>query len=179
MHASFYYSLLLFFYRLLSPTNGSNEDPDANWSRSPGFYKESNNWYAIIIAPINIVHFSLAGDVSNWEENAIDLERTTDKKFWWFKGTDPSFMQPPNQVDRYKFILTNTAGEDLWVQDPAVRRVENSASNSHSLYIQTTLRYSHLSPSHIQAAMERGSLANLGIGTGSKTGSDLGGGEPE
>ena len=38
--------------------------------------------------------------------------------------------------------------------------------------IQTTLRYAHLAPSHIQAAMEKGSLSVLGIGTGSKTGSD-------
>ncbi len=37
--------------------------------------------------------------------------------------------------------------------------------------IQTTLRYAHLAPSHIQAAMEKGSLSNIGIGTGSKTGS--------
>jgi len=43
--------------------------------------------------------------------------------------------------------------------------------------IQTTLRYSHLSPSHIQAAMEKGSLANLGLGTGSKTGSAFEAGE--
>ena len=34
-------------------------------------------------------------------------------------------------------------------------------------HIQTTLRYAHLAPSHIQAAMEKGSLGNLGIGTGS------------
>ena len=39
--------------------------------------------------------------------------------------------------------------------------------------IQTTLRYAHLAPSHIQAAMEKGSLANLGLGTGSETGSDV------
>ncbi len=37
--------------------------------------------------------------------------------------------------------------------------------------IQTTLRYAHLAPSHIQAAMDKGSLSNIGIGTGSKTGS--------
>ncbi len=33
--------------------------------------------------------------------------------------------------------------------------------------IQTTLRYSHLAPSHIQAAMDKGSLVHLGFGTGS------------
>ena len=37
--------------------------------------------------------------------------------------------------------------------------------------IQTTLCYAHLSPSHTQAEIEKGSFANLGIGTGSKTGS--------
>ena len=39
--------------------------------------------------------------------------------------------------------------------------------------LQTTLKYSHLSPGHIQTAIEKGSLALLGIGTGTKTGSDL------
>jgi len=39
--------------------------------------------------------------------------------------------------------------------------------------LQTTLRYAHLSPGHVQAAIEKGSLAHLGIGTGSKTGSAL------
>ena len=39
--------------------------------------------------------------------------------------------------------------------------------------LQTTLRHAHLSPGHIQAAIEKGSLAHLGIGTGSKTGCDL------
>ena len=37
--------------------------------------------------------------------------------------------------------------------------------------IQTTLRYAHLAPSHIQAAIDKGSLSNIGIGTRSKTGS--------
>ena len=45
--------------------------------------------------------------------------------------------------------------------------------------IQTTLRYAHLAPSHLQAAIEKGSLANLGIGTGSKTGSSAAVGEKE
>jgi len=45
--------------------------------------------------------------------------------------------------------------------------------------IQTTLRYAHLAPSHIQAAMENGSLANLGIGTGSTTGSGFKSSEEE
>ena len=45
--------------------------------------------------------------------------------------------------------------------------------------IQTTLRYAHLAPSHIQAAMEKGSLANLGLGAGSKTGSDVKNSEEE
>ena len=33
--------------------------------------------------------------------------------------------------------------------------------------LQTTLRHAHLSPGHIQTAIEKGSLALLGIGTGS------------
>ena len=34
--------------------------------------------------------------------------------------------------------------------------------------LQTTLRYVHLSPGHIQTAAEKGSLAHLGMGTGSE-----------
>ncbi len=37
--------------------------------------------------------------------------------------------------------------------------------------IQTTLKYSHLAPNHIQMAIEKGSLGHLFSGTGSKTGS--------
>ena len=37
--------------------------------------------------------------------------------------------------------------------------------------IQTTLKYSHLAPNHIQTAIEKGSLGHLFSGTGSKTGS--------
>ena len=37
--------------------------------------------------------------------------------------------------------------------------------------IQTTLKYAHLSPSHIQNAIEKGSVGHLFSGTGSKTGS--------
>lgn len=45
--------------------------------------------------------------------------------------------------------------------------------------LQTTLRYAHLSSGHIQTAIGKGSLAHLGIGTGSKTGSALEAGESE
>ena len=45
--------------------------------------------------------------------------------------------------------------------------------------LQTTLRYAHLSTGHIQTAIEKGSLSHLGIGTGTKTRSDLDGGESE
>ena len=45
--------------------------------------------------------------------------------------------------------------------------------------IQTTMRYAHLVPSHIQAAMEKGSLSNIGLGTGSTTGSGVNGREEE
>ncbi len=36
--------------------------------------------------------------------------------------------------------------------------------------LQTTLRYAHLSPGHIQSAIEKGSLVHLEFGTGTKTG---------
>ena len=38
--------------------------------------------------------------------------------------------------------------------------------------LQTTLRYSHLDPRHLQEAVNRGSLIQTGIGTGTKTGSE-------
>ena len=37
--------------------------------------------------------------------------------------------------------------------------------------IQTTMKYAHLSPSHIQASIEKGSVGHLFSGTGTKTGS--------
>ncbi|MGH2360420.1 MAG: tyrosine-type recombinase/integrase [bacterium] len=40
--------------------------------------------------------------------------------------------------------------------------------------IQTTMRYAHLSPGHLTQAVNRGSLTDIGIGTGSKTGSEQG-----
>jgi len=45
--------------------------------------------------------------------------------------------------------------------------------------IGTTLKYTHLAPGHIKEAIQKGSLRNLGLGTGSKTGSDLDGGKAE
>jgi len=38
--------------------------------------------------------------------------------------------------------------------------------------IRTTLKYAHLAPAHLMEAVQKGSLAHLGIGTGSKTGSE-------
>ncbi len=45
--------------------------------------------------------------------------------------------------------------------------------------IGTTLKYAHLAPGHIKDAIQKGSLSNLGLGTGSKTGSDLEGRKAE
>jgi len=39
--------------------------------------------------------------------------------------------------------------------------------------IGTTLKYAHLAPGHTKDAIQKGSLTNLGLGTGSKTGSNL------
>jgi len=108
-------------------------DPNAIWNRSPGFYKEGDDWYAIIHVKPSVTKVRLAGDFTNWKDDAIDLNKTPDGKFWWFKGTDASFTRAPLAGDKYKFILNEGAGPDEWRQDPAARRVENSALGSNSL----------------------------------------------
>src|SRR6478752_6373477 len=72
-----------------------DNDPDAIWGRSPGFYKEGSDWYAIIHVKPAVTRVRLAGDFTNEASNAIELTRTPDGKFWWFKGTDASFSRPP------------------------------------------------------------------------------------
>jgi 1,4-alpha-glucan branching enzyme len=107
-------------------------DPKAIWQRAPGFYQEGDHWYAVMHVKPSVTRVRLAGDFTNWATDAIDLTRTPDGKFWWFKGTAGSFPRAPAAGDTYKFILNEGESEDWWVQDPAARRVENSSLQANS-----------------------------------------------
>ena len=39
--------------------------------------------------------------------------------------------------------------------------------------LRTTLKYAHFAPGHLKEAVERSSVATIGLATGSKTGSEL------
>ena len=72
-----------------------DDDPHAIWNRPPGFYKEGSYWYAIIHVKPTVTRVRLAGEFTDWESQAIDLTKTPDGKFWWFKGTETSFCRVP------------------------------------------------------------------------------------
>lgn len=132
----------LLFVSVGSATHGAadgwlDDDPGAIWRRPPGFYHEGENWYAIIHVRPGVTSVRLAGDFTDWQDAAVELTRTPDSKFWWFKGTDSSFTRPPAAGDRYKFIL-DFAGDPQWFQDPAARRVENSALGSNSIVTKSS-----------------------------------------
>jgi len=109
-----------------------NGDANAIWSRPPGFYQEGNDWFAVIHVNPTVSRVRLAGEFTDWKDQAVDLTRTPDGKFWWFKGTDIAFVRPPVAGDKYKFILQE-GNHERWTQDPAARRVENSGLGSNSL----------------------------------------------
>lgn len=102
-----------------------DNDPDAIWTRSPGVYKEGNDWYVIFHAAEADSDVKLEGDFTNGATNAIALTRTPDGKFWWFKGTDASFSRAPQHGDNYRFTLTR-AGVSKRFIDPAARWVTES-----------------------------------------------------
>lgn len=108
-------------------------DPGAIWNRSPGFYRDGEHWYAILHVRPSVTRVRLAGDFTDGTAAAVDLTRTPDGKFWWFKGTDADFSRAPVAGDRYRFVLNAGDGADAFVQDPAARRVENTGLGSHSL----------------------------------------------
>ena len=102
-------------------------DGDANsiWQRSPGVYKENNNWYVIFHAAPGDTNVKIYGDFTNGLTNAVPLTRTPDGKFWWFKGTDSSFSSVPKHGDQYRFVL-DRSGSSQTFQDPAARWVTHS-----------------------------------------------------
>ena len=110
-----------------------DNDPNAIWNRAPGFYKEGDDWYAILHTKPTVTRARLVGEFTNWKEHAVELNQTPDDKFWWFKGTCSNFRRTPESGDKYKFILNEGSGPDIWRQDPAARRVENSGLGANSL----------------------------------------------
>lgn len=117
---------------VLAATAWLEGDPNAIWSRPPGFYKDGNDWYAILHSKPSVTRVRLVVDLPAGETK-IDLNKTPDGKFWWFKGTDAAFPQPPAPGTTYRFILNEGSGPDQLRQDPAARQVENSALGSKSI----------------------------------------------
>ncbi|HST93371.1 MAG TPA: alpha-amylase family glycosyl hydrolase [Microvirga sp.] len=108
-------------------------DPATIWQRSPGFYQDEGSWYAIIHVRPDVKRVRLAGSFTNDAAGAVDLTRTPDGKFWWFKGTDQSFSRQPTAGDRYWFILDRQDGTVREIQDPAARHVESSDLRARSI----------------------------------------------
>lgn len=114
-------------------TGWLDNDPNAIWSRPPGFYQDGEYWYGILHTKPDVERVRLVGEFTNEEADAIDLTRTPDGKFWWFKGTEADFASPPAAGDKYNFLLTASDGSDQRVQDPAARQVENSGLSARSI----------------------------------------------
>ncbi len=76
-----------------------DNNADAIWEKSPGVYKEGNDWYVIFHAAPGDTNVKIQGDFTNGATNAVSLTRTPDGKFWWFKGTDASFASTPQHGD--------------------------------------------------------------------------------
>ncbi|HKH20625.1 MAG TPA: alpha-amylase family glycosyl hydrolase, partial [Gammaproteobacteria bacterium] len=108
-------------------------NPDAIWSRSPGFYRDSDAWYAIIHVKPNVTRVQLAGEFTSGSNDPLDLTKTPDGKFWWLKKTDTEFPRAPRAGDKYWFILHLDNGAKAETQDPAARRVENSDLRARSI----------------------------------------------
>lgn len=102
-----------------------DNDANAIWQRSPGVYKEGNDWYVIFHAAAGDTNVKIQGDFTNGAANAIPLTRTPDGKFWWFKGSDASFSSVPQHGDSYRFSFTRD-GSTQTMQDPAARWVTDS-----------------------------------------------------
>jgi 1,4-alpha-glucan branching enzyme len=117
-------------------------DAQAIWNRAPGFYKEGDDWYAIVHAASNVVGVRLKGDFTNGDTDAVSLTQTPDGKFWWFKGTDAAFARPPRHGDKYRFVFSDGTNSPE-VQDPAARWVEHSGLSGWSrVYLSTEFSWS-------------------------------------
>jgi 1,4-alpha-glucan branching enzyme len=107
-------------------------DPNAIWQRPPGFYQEGGQWLAILHTRPSVTRVQIVGDFTNGTAQAIDLTKTPDGKFWWFKSGSSVFARAPQAGDCYRFRLTHQDGTDQTIQDPAARWVEHSGLNACS-----------------------------------------------
>ena len=57
-----------------------DDDPNAIWSRPPGFYEDGWHWYAILHTRPDVERVRLVGEFTDEESNAIDLTYTSDGK---------------------------------------------------------------------------------------------------
>jgi len=118
------------------PTAGTTAwmdgDEEAIWNRAPGFYKEGNTWYVIFHTTHDAERVQLVGDFTNWNTNAVDLNKTPDGKFWWFKGIDLDFCETPKSGDDYKFRVIDSEGDSQRFQDPAARWQEDTKGYRNS-----------------------------------------------
>ncbi|WP_440903847.1 alpha-amylase family glycosyl hydrolase [Catenovulum sp. SX2] len=106
-----------------------DDNAEAIWQRSPGVYKEGDNWIVVFHAAENDQNVKLFGDFTNGETGAVSLTQTPDGKFWWFKGSDEFFARSPLHGDHYRFSLVRN-GETITMQDPAARWVTHSGLDS-------------------------------------------------
>ena len=115
---------------VVSTSNQGYLDNDANaiWNRPPGFYKDGSYWYAIFHAPATATRVRLEGAFTQWLTRCIDLTKTPDGKFWWYKAADSDFYTVPAAGDTYDFIINGTTH----TQDPAARWVQNSGLAAYS-----------------------------------------------
>jgi 1,4-alpha-glucan branching enzyme len=103
-----------------------DNDPDAVWRRSPGLYEEGGQWYAVLHTSPDVSRVRLVADFTDDSTGAVELTRTPDGKFWWFKGYSTQFTRTPRASDCYRFELTGQDGVTQRIQDPAARQVESS-----------------------------------------------------
>jgi len=129
-------------------------DPNAIWDRSPGVYKENNNWYVIFHAAAGDTDVKIYGDFTNGQTGAVALTRTPDGKFWWFKGTDASFTRAPIHGDEYRFML-NRNGVAMTFQDPAARWVTHSGLTSGMSKINLTSDYQWSSNNWVRPTQDK------------------------
>lgn len=112
---------------------------------APGFYWHDGHWVALFHAPASAIQVQLVGEFTNWADDAIDLEKVADGKFWNLCLESEEFIdntRPPKAGDRYKFRLRfESNGDWHWKQDPAARQIENSSLDSNSIVTEETFEW--------------------------------------
>ena len=126
----------------------------AIWERSPGVYKEGNDWYVIFHAAPSDTNVKIQGDFTNGVTNAVSLTRTPDGKFWWLKGNDATFSRAPKHGDSYRFSVTRN-GSTQTMQDPAARWVTDSNLTTGDSRITISSNYQWKSSDWIRPSQDK------------------------